>query len=553
MYGKSICNCSVPFTGNSCNINCVHEVFDSQAAYFDYTNNKVPPPILNPNVAGFEVLRNSSTNITLAKTFYVAPGNNSFIFTIQPDLPTGLNFDAQLGAVLGIPTKTSVPKNYTITQVTSTASNGSCVFIVVQLTLSVTACNDSRTCQGGKCFFANGNRYSDQFTCHCPGNLTGEFCDDPNPFKGHQAVLDKVLTALASFLFAAAFWPLYLLAFERARRFFLMGQANTDLTQRLMETEQEMNSLKKVWQIGEQELVFEKEIARGAFGVVHKAVWNDIVVAVKMLARSAGSAGLEDTEEFDREARFMQAVRHSNIVLFFGAGVTESGLPFLVTEFMERGSLRVVLENSPDIAWATKLQFALDTASGMKHLHSLGSIHRDLKSGNLLVTKNFHVKVADFGTARLAIMSQSMAGSNGVLSDFPDDVTGTLTSMVGTPLWMAPEILFKQPYTQKADVYSYGVVLFEILTQRTPWNELPSKFLANQLVAALKEGRRPLIQGHEDDHCRPFRDLMEMCWTEKPEDRPTFQEVVQHTLFLNMAPLPSRGSVNSDRNFPNQE
>jgi hypothetical protein len=529
-------------------------------AYISFSKTHGTPPPLKIEPQSYSSVLNRPTNIMVSKTFVVG-GNNTFTFAVQPNLPSGLSINPQSGTIEGTPTLGSPPIVYTITQVTlavsalttqtggggggaaaaaaaaeaAATSNGSCPFVVVQLTLSVAVCDNDQTCNGGVCKFGNGDRFSETtaFTCRCPDRLIGRLCELPNPFLGGQSPLDKVLKALAVFLFVIAFWPVYFLAYLRARRFFQLGKANTDLTERLMATENEMKSMKKVWQIGEQELTFEREIARGAFGVVHRAVWNDIVVAVKMLARQAESVQVEETEEFDREVRFMQAVRHSNIVLFFGAGVTDNGLPFLVTEFMERGSLNVVLANSPDIAWAQKLQFAHDTALGMRHLHSLGSIHRDLKSGNLLVTKSFRIKVADFGTARLAGMTNA-AHSAPLQADHT--ASPLMTGMVGTPLWMAPEIVFKQPYTQKADVYSYAIVLFEILTQTTPWNELPDDFISLQILDALKRGRRPRVTGYSEDLYTPFRGLMERCWAEKADDRPTFEEVVRDGVFTNMAP-----------------
>ena len=86
-------------------------------------------------------------------------------------------------------------------------------------------------------------------------------------------------------------------------------------------------------------------------------------------------------------------MRHPNIVHFLGAGTWKDGSPFLVTELLQRGSLQHVLGSSPQIEWLAKLRFALDAATGMAFLHGLGVVHRDLKSGNLLVTNNFRVKV----------------------------------------------------------------------------------------------------------------------------------------------------------------
>jgi serine/threonine protein kinase len=153
-------------------------------------------------------------------------------------------------------------------------------------------------------------------------------------------------------------------------------------------------------------------------------------VAVKCLRGELMILDESSIAEFDKECSFMKSVRHPNIVwkargkgggggggrmrrrrewswglnfclsthpsqvLFYGAGRFEDGTPFLVIELLDRGSLRKVLEHSGALDWKHKITFARDTAVGLNHLHSLGCIHRDVKSGNLLVTQNFHIKVS---------------------------------------------------------------------------------------------------------------------------------------------------------------
>jgi serine/threonine-protein kinase CTR1 len=398
----------------------------------------------------------------------------------------------------------------------------------------------------GSCRFTGSPFAAGSFTCVCEEERTGKFCQFANPFSPSSQLL-AILLALA----AAAFCQLLLYGFvqrnvdwliQLSERYGLCGGsdsaglrlANEDLHQRLLEREEEMAVLERAWLIQWSELVVEKEVARGAFGVVLKASWNDMPVAVKQLKGEQLQMNSEAAEEFDREMKFMRSIRHPNIVLFYGAGVTADHTPFLVTEFMERGSLCVVLSQEEDeINNLQRLQFAHDTALGMQHLHSLGAIHRDLKSGNLLVTRNFRIKVADFGTARLASMSSSRQRDEGRVSlSLHASGNAALTTMVGTPLWMAPEVVFKQPYTQKADVYSYGIVLFEILTRQTPWNDLPTKWLVSHLEKALREGRRPTVGS---EHRRPehaaFIELMELCWQQEADERPSFNETLAHDAF----------------------
>ena len=131
----------------------------------------------------------------------------------------------------------------------------------------------------------------------------------------------------------------------------------------------------------------------------------------------------------------LQQVRHPNIVLFYGAGTTPEGTPFLVLELVEFGTLTSYLKNNSIIPWNTKISFALDTASGMAYVHErLRRMHRDLKSLNLLVGANLQIKVADFGTATIANMVNPCLTSH-PSRDGCDTERAQRTRGVGTPLW----------------------------------------------------------------------------------------------------------------------
>eukprot|EP00041_Stephanoeca_diplocostata_P022493 m.537705 g.537705 ORF g.537705 m.537705 type:complete len:344 (+) comp22077_c0_seq28:2678-3709(+) len=251
--------------------------------------------------------------------------------------------------------------------------------------------------------------------------------------------------------------------------------------------------LQQAWVIPEQDVIFEEMLASGAFGTVWKGRWGHIPVAVKKLKLPLDGLDPVATEDFDREVSFMQSIRHPNLLIFYGAGVTSDGLAFLVVELMVGGSLRTLLHNlACTLTWEDKFRFALDTARGMKHLHVLNTIHRDLKSDNCLVDEHLRVKIADFGNSRLMrgyrehYAKQSTAPTNnnahaqtsavtesvGVTAlDMNDYTRATMTKGTGTLLWMAPELfsLGKIQYGTAIDVYSYAVVLFEIWTRQDPW------------------------------------------------------------------------------------
>ena len=174
-------------------------------------------------------------------------------------------------------------------------------------------------------------------------------------------------------------------------------------------------------------------------------------------------------------------------------------------------------------------------------VHALGRMHRDLKSGNILVTSvvvaglgvQMRVKVADFGTATLATLASASAnngavGESGALADergaLDVRVKTKRTKGVGTPLWMAPEVVAGQRYDAKADVYSFGIVMWEISSRDEPWKEVHGKFLLDELLQKILAGERPLVG---PDWPGVYVKVMRQCWSTDPIDKPTFTEMVQ--------------------------
>ena len=141
--------------------------------------------------------------------------------------------------------------------------------------------------------------------------------------------------------------------------------------------------------------------------------------------------------------------------------MNEDGFPYMVTELMALGSVRQLLwDDERELLWPTRLQFASDTASGMEYLHSIGTVHRDLKADNCFVDNMMRVKVGDFGTGRLAVKMNLI--TTGIIDDGAGgvDLSKTLTRGQGSWLWMAPEILTGKKVTVEGatalDVYRYA-------------------------------------------------------------------------------------------------
>ena len=223
--------------------------------------------------------------------------------------------------------------------------------------------------------------------------------------------------------------------------------------------------LTNAWQIDENEVTSGELLGSGASGSVYKGFYRNINVVVKKMM----AVGLPKfIENFETEIIFMRTVRHKNIVLFIGAGKSQpEDVPFLVMEYMECGSLRNVLRNlSIDIDYERKLSFAMDSAKGMHFLHTLKPprIHRDLESDNLLVSKDWIVKVADFGLGRNvnANVKQNNKQQNRRKDrSNPQNISllpereGLSFAGVGTARWRAPEFTLRQPYDTAVDVYRY--------------------------------------------------------------------------------------------------
>ncbi|KAJ8452509.1 hypothetical protein Cgig2_000098 [Carnegiea gigantea] len=218
------------------------------------------------------------------------------------------------------------------------------------------------------------------------------------------------------------------------------------------------------------------------------------------------------------QVRIMRRLRHPNVVLFMGA-VTRPPNLSIVTEFLPRGSLyRILHRPNCQIDEKRRIKMALDVARGMNCLHTSTPtiVHRDLKSPNLLVDKNWNVKVCDFGLSRLK--------HNTFLSS---------KSTAGTPEWMAPEVLRNEPSNEKCDVYSFGVILWELATLRLPWSGMNPM----QVVGAVGFQNRRLDIPKELDPL-VARIILE-CWQPDPNMRPSFAQLCVALKSLQNLVIPS--------------
>ncbi|KAL3366592.1 hypothetical protein AABB24_011341 [Solanum stoloniferum] len=252
-----------------------------------------------------------------------------------------------------------------------------------------------------------------------------------------------------------------------------------------------------------EDIALGERIGLGSYGEVYRGEWHGTEVAVKKFLDQDITG--ESLEEFRSEVRIMKRLRHPNVVLFMGA-VTRSPHLSIVTEFLHRGSLyRLIHRPNHQLDERRRLRMALDAARGMNYLHNCTPmiVHRDLKSPNLLVDKNWVVKVCDFGLSR---MKHSTFLSS--------------RSTAGTAEWMAPEVLRNEPSNEKCDVYSFGVILWELCTLQQPWGGMNPM----QVVGAVGfQHRRLDIPDYMDP---AIADIIRKCWQTDPKLRPSFAEIM---------------------------
>eukprot|EP00727_Mastigamoeba_balamuthi_P004934 m51a1_g14439 hypothetical protein, erroneous fusion (1084) ;mRNA; f:555747-560437 len=256
-----------------------------------------------------------------------------------------------------------------------------------------------------------------------------------------------------------------------------------------------------------------EELGRGANGIVHKAVYKGATVVVKSLLCCLTQ---DERELFEKEVAITSLLRHPNIVTCIGA-CTQGPTKAIILEYADQGSLSKFLARSV-VPPTLQLRFALDIARAIAFLHRTGFIHGDVKPDNVLVTFSFRAKLTDFGS--LCSLSKD-------------------TKIVeGTPEYIAPEAWMKHEMSEKCDVYSFGITMWQIVTRRLPFGELHSIF---DLHSKIENGFRPEPLSEES----PLKEVVESCWDANPSQRPTAAEVYDELNRISQLRSGTSSSVSS--------
>uniref|UniRef100_G3NBB2 Mitogen-activated protein kinase kinase kinase 7 n=1 Tax=Gasterosteus aculeatus aculeatus TaxID=481459 RepID=G3NBB2_GASAC len=282
-----------------------------------------------------------------------------------------------------------------------------------------------------------------------------------------------------------------------------------------------------------EDIQVEAAVGRGTFGVVFKAVWKGQDVAIKTIESE------NERNAFLVELRQLSRVNHPNIVKLYGSC---DNPVCLVMEYAECGSLYNLLHSAdpqPHYTASHAMSWCLQCAQGVAYLHAMkpkALIHRDLKPPNLLlVARGTVLKICDFGTAC--------------------DIQTYMTNNKGSAAWMAPEVFEGSNYSEKCDVFSWGIILWEVITRKKPFDEIGGSAFC--IMWAVHRGTRPpLIK----DLPEAIESLMTRCWDKEPSQRPSMEEVkntMSHLMtcfFMNdCVPPPGSYAESSNRSDDNTE
>ncbi|XP_037815270.1 mitogen-activated protein kinase kinase kinase 7-like isoform X2 [Lucilia sericata] len=272
------------------------------------------------------------------------------------------------------------------------------------------------------------------------------------------------------------------------------------------------------------EISLQEKVGCGTFGVVYKAIWRDFYVAVKEFDHKS------EEKPIVREIKQLSRVKHPNIIALFGISTNRKS-NYIIMEYAEGGSLHHFLHGNvkPYYSMAHAMSWARQCAEAVAYMHAMKPkplVHRDLKPLNLLLAdKGRYLKICDFGTVT--------------------DLVTIMTNNSGSAAWMAPEVFEGSKYTEKCDVFSWGIVLWEVIAREKPFKNFDNAFC---ILWKIHKGERPPPIPELPE---PIKQLMNSCWAKAPELRPSMQYVVDKMNILMQAYPGADEPLNYD--FSNQQ
>ncbi|XP_015972099.1 serine/threonine-protein kinase STY13-like [Arachis duranensis] len=275
------------------------------------------------------------------------------------------------------------------------------------------------------------------------------------------------------------------------------------------------------WYIDPIEIHLQEKIGEGSTADIYKGRWRGFQVAVKCISPEFFHTNQNGVVFFVQELETLSKQRHRFVLQLMGACLDPPQQAWIVTEYLTTnlkeylhgpGNTRSKERVVPLSPFRERIVMALEIAQAMQYLHRQNPkiIHRDLKPSNIFLDDALHVRVADFGHARF-LGDQEMA----------------LTGETGTYVYMAPEVIRCEPYNEKCDVYSFGIILNELLTGNHPYIE--TEYGPTKIAMGVVEGKlRPMLPCDDDSNLmEDLIDLINLCWHANPSTRPSFEAITR--------------------------
>eukprot|EP00039_Didymoeca_costata_P014830 m.245056 g.245056 ORF g.245056 m.245056 type:complete len:1352 (+) comp16106_c0_seq35:215-4270(+) len=446
------------------------------------------------------ILRISGRNVT----------SNEITFTIRGDELGNFLVDPMSGQIVGLPEAA----DYRIQLMAELVDRPGEYVLVEDLTIQVREPDASdpsngplgKGCENGE--VVDSVLHDGRFTCDCSNTkFHGSNCHLSDATSNTAALIAGITLTIVIIL-ATVCRAAYVHYVKKNKVF------NFESNIRMLEEENVMNidAKKTPLEIRRGCITFIKDIARGEFGVVSKAMLDDretqrvppFLVAIKKIEKDSEDAELNLLQEATIMA---QLGGHQNVVALIGV-VTRGHPRLIIMDYCEHGSLFAVLERKKrgETIYLEFFQAAMDIAKGMAHLAEANYVHRDLAARNVLVNTLYTCKVGDFGLSKsLKNMEKYYRSHGGIFA----------------VKWSAPEVLSQLKFSMESDVWSYGVVLHEILTDGgTPFEEMSNEEIMDRVAGGFVPAP-PM--GTSD----AAKELLRSCWQYKPEDRKTFSDIIE--------------------------
>ena len=265
-----------------------------------------------------------------------------------------------------------------------------------------------------------------------------------------------------------------------------------------------------------------KKLGQGQFGKVYVVEsTNDGSQYAAKIIMNDGEFNGHNQMLLLRETVILYKMKHPAIVKFYGINFhsfdnPDKLEPTIITEYLPHGSLKEILKKEQnsiaDDNWNPTKKYIclLGIVDAMRYLHQHGIIHRDLKPENILVDENYYPRVCDFGLSKC--FSNSLSKSMQL----------SMTGKIGTPLYMAPEMMEEEHYGSSVDVYSFAILAYEIVTGKEPFSERGKSIKLAELARKVMSGGRPKFT---EGVTEKMKELITQCWNHDYKERPSFQEI----------------------------